>query len=123
MAPKLTKKYAIKSGSTDNDLWAIGYNKDIVTAVWTGYDDNKVLSTDDKIYSKYIWADAVESYLREKENNWYEKPDNVVGVLVNPITGKAVTTKDERKKILYYIKGTEPSNTDSTLDNLIKSDQ
>jgi hypothetical protein len=35
-------------------------------------------------------------------------PDNVVGVLVNPIDGKLANENSQKKKILYYIKGTEP---------------
>ena len=44
IAPKITKKYAVKSGTTDYDLWTVGYNPDIVVGVWTGYDDNRKLS-------------------------------------------------------------------------------
>lgn len=120
IAPKLTKKYAIKSGTTDNDLWVVGYNKDVLMAVWSGYDNNQDLLSNDKLYSKNIWADTVESYLRDKTVEWYTKPDNVVGVLVNPITGEPITNNDQRKKILYYIKGTEPTEDNTGLDNLIK---
>ena len=118
IAPKLTKKYAIKSGTTDYDLWTVGYNKDIVVGVWTGYDDNKKLSSKEYKYAKNIWADAIENYLRDKENTWYEKPDNVVGVLTDLNTGKLATNDSKLKKILYYIKGTEPGyKTKTTSSN------
>jgi 1A family penicillin-binding protein len=120
IASKLTKKYAIKSGTTDGDSWTVGYNKDAVMAVWAGYDNNKDLVSGDGKYSKNIWADTMETYLKDKENNWYDIPDNVVGLLVNPITGAPIKDNNERKKVLYYIKGTEPTYERSTLDNLIK---
>lgn len=41
IADRLSKKYALKSGSTDFDSWAIGYNKKILVGVWNGYDKNK----------------------------------------------------------------------------------
>lgn len=106
--PKLTKKYAVKSGTTDYDLWTVGYNPDVALGVWTGYDDNSKLSTKDYKYAKNIWADAIENYLRDKEQKWYDKPDNVVGVLTDLNTGKEATNESKLKKILYYIKGTEP---------------
>lgn len=106
--PKLTKKYAVKSGTTDYDLWTVGYNPDVVLGVWTGYDDNSKLSTKDYKYAKNIWADAIENYLRDKEQKWYDKPDNVVGVLTDLNTGKEATNESKLKKILYYLKGTEP---------------
>ena len=43
LASKLTHKYGLKSGTTNSDNWNIGFNRDIVTAVWIGYDDNKAL--------------------------------------------------------------------------------
>lgn len=108
VAPKLTKKYAVKSGTTDYDLWTVGYNPDIIVGVWTGYDDNRKLASNELKYSKNIWADTIEGYLREKDASWYEKPNNVVGVLTDMNTGEVATNDSKLKKILYYIKGTEP---------------
>ncbi len=108
IAPKLTKKYAVKSGTTDYDLWTVGYNPDVVVGVWTGYDDNRKLSSKEYKYAKNIWADTIENYLRDKDAKWYEKPDNVVGVLTDINTGKVATNDSKLKTILYYIKGTEP---------------
>lgn len=107
IAPKLTKKYAVKSGTTDYDLWTVGYNPDVVVGVWTGYDDNRKLVKENK-YAKNIWADTIETYLRDKDEKWYEIPDNVSGVLTDLQTGKTATNDSKYKKILYYIKGTEP---------------
>ncbi len=119
VAPKIKHKLALKSGTTDSDHWSIGYNQDVVTAVWVGYDDNSAISTGDYKYSRNIWVDATEGYLKDKENTWYKQPSNVVGVLVNPITGKPATDHDEKKKIMYYIKGSEPSATDMVFDELL----
>ncbi len=113
IAPKLKNKYAIKSGSTDTDYWTVGYNKDIVLAVWYGYDDNKVIDSTESKVSKQIWADTMEGYFSDKTASWYEIPEDVVGVLVNPITGELASESDEKKHICYYIKGTEPTITDS----------
>lgn len=104
----LSNKYANKSGSTETDNWTIGFNKNAVTSIWVGYDDNKKLESKDYKYVKKIWANTMESYLKDKDNTWYKKPNNVIGVLVNPITGQLSIEKDEKKKILYYINGSEP---------------
>ena len=42
-------------------------------------------------------------------------PNNVVGVMVNPLTGEISKDEDKNKKIFYFIKGTEPHNN-STYD-------
>ena len=110
--PKLTNKYAIKTGSTNTDSWTIGYNKNTTLGVWIGYDNNKKLDKSDSKYSKNIWADTMENYFRNKDSLWYEKPKDVVPVLVNPINGKIATGKSNKKKIVYYLKGTEPEEYD-----------
>ena len=116
IASQLTHEYGIKSGSTDTDNWIIGFNKNIVSSIWIGYDDNTKMSNDDFKYSKKIWANALESYLKDKEVTWYNIPENVVGVIVDPITGNLATNESTHKKILYYVKGTEPSFTQEVFD-------
>lgn len=123
IAAKLSNKYALKSGTTDTDHWSIGYNKDIVTAVWIGYDDNQKLETSDYKYSRNIWADAMEAYMKDKESTWYDIPENVVGVLVNPITGKPATIEDKKRRILYYVKGTEPTGHEPVFDEITPNEK
>ena len=117
---KLTHTYALKSGTTNGDNWNIGFNKKIVCAVWVGYDNNKELSKKDYKYAQNIWYKTVESYEKEMkdEDVWYEKPKNVVGMLVEPISGKPVTESDKKQKLMYFLKGTEPKETDTTFDEI-----
>ncbi len=119
IAPFLSKTYAIKTGTTDTDHLIFGFNKDIALGVWSGYDDNRKTESMDSTNTKTIWANSIEKILEKKKDHWYETPSNVTGVLVNPITGKAATNEDKNKEILYYIKGTEPYNEDTVLDDLI----
>lgn len=114
----LTHKVSIKSGTTNTDHWSIGYNPDVVTAVWIGYDDNRNLDTSQYKYSRNIWANVMETYMSKREPIWYDIPNNVSGVLVNPITGKPATEADKNTKILYYIKGTEPTDSDPVFDEI-----
>ena len=116
IASLLTHDYGIKSGSTDTDNWIIGFNNNICASIWIGYDDNKKMTNDDFKYSKKIWANAVEAYLKDKDVNWYNIPENVVGVIVDPITGNLATNESNHKKILYYVKGTEPNFTQEVFD-------
>ena len=111
--PKITKKYAIKTGSTNTDSLIVGYNKDYTLGIWVGYDDNKKLDKTDSKIARNIWADAIENYLRNKEDAWYKKPKNVNAVLVNPLNGKIATNESKRKKFIYYLKGTEPKEKDA----------
>lgn len=110
--PKITKKYAIKTGSTNTDSLIVGYNKDYTLGTWVGYDKNKKLQSDDNAVSKNIWIDTMENYLRDKEDKWFDKPKDINAVLVNPFNGYLATNKSKTKKFIYYLKGTEPTKKD-----------
>lgn len=107
---KLTNKYALKTGTTDTDSWTIGYNKDVLLGVWNGYDDSSEISMNAIKSSKNIWALTIEDFFKNKNASWYDMPNDVVGVLVNPIDGSLATNNSTKKKILYFLKGTEPFN-------------
>lgn len=119
---KLSRKYAIKTGTTEYDHLVFGYNKDVVVGVWSGYDDNRELEYSDTTANKNLWADIIEKYLEGKTDNWYSMPNNVVGVLVDPITGKLANENTKKSVIQYYLKGTEPSN-DYNLDDAVPTIQ
>ncbi len=107
IANKLTKKYAIKSGTTSNDYWVVGYNPDIMMMIWTGDDNNKEIDANYSKITKNIWAETVEALLQDKEETWYDKPQNVNALYLDPIDG---SFKDEGNGTIYYfLKGTEPN--------------
>ena len=123
LLPKITNKYSIKSGTTNTDMWIIGYNQDAVLGIWTGYDDNSILTGNESSFHKDIWVETMESYLHDKETSWYDIPDNIVGVLVNPLTGEIAAEKDTKKKLFYFLKGTEPhTDTGYDLDLVFKEE-
>ncbi|MBR3161419.1 MAG: PBP1A family penicillin-binding protein [Bacilli bacterium] len=121
LLPKITKKYAIKSGTTDTDMWIIGYNKECVLSIWNGYDDNKIIENSAKGYHKNIWIDTMERYLKDKKDEWYDMPKDVVGVPINPITGD-INKEDTKKKIFYFLRGTEPTYKNTDLESAFREE-
>ena len=105
---KMNHRYSIKTGTSDSDYLIFGYNSDVLVSVWAGYDDSTEVDPYGGYIVKNIWVDTIEKYLEGKETNWYTKPDNVVGLLVNPITGNIASTNSDHTKIMYYLKGSEP---------------
>lgn len=117
ISTKMTKKYAIKTGTTDTDNLIFGYNKDLLVGMWTGYDNNKNVDGTDSTNIKNAWVDTMEEYLKDKEDAWYKTPSNVIGVAVNPLDGSLAMGKT-KSRIQYYIKGTEPSSNKSLDDSI-----
>ena len=122
LLPKISHKYAIKTGTTDTDMWIVGYNKNAVLSIWNGYDNNKTIEKTEHNYHKNIWIDSMESYLKDKNNDWYDIPSDVVGTLVNPITGETVKEGDKNAKIFYFLKGTEPSYGKQDFETVFKEE-
>lgn len=112
----LTKKYAVKSGSTNTDYWAVGYNPDMLVMVWNGYDDNRDTSSNQSKITKRIWARTIESILENSDSSWYDIPSGVTASLVNPVSGQL--SESGKKTLLFYIKGTEPSINSNAFNKL-----
>lgn len=106
----LKGKYSGKSGSTDTDNWMMGFSPDIVVGVWTGYDDNRLITNNQEAkFGKYIWADTIESYyeINNLSHSWYEVPDSVVKYELNPVSG-FYGSFDDYVKDLYFRKDNIP---------------
>lgn len=110
IASKIKSKYAIKTGSSGNDCWMVGYNPENLMIVWNGYDDNQEMKVSDGVISKNIWVDTINSISENEE--WYDVPINVVGVVKDAITGED-TTDSKRSTIFYYVNGSEYNNRDT----------
>ena len=108
LASKISRKYAMKTGSTSTDCWMIGYNPDVLMLVWNGYDDNKEVEASDGNIAKNIWVNTVENYLKDKEESWYETPSNVIGIPLNAITGQDLVNS-KNLFVYYFVKGSEKS--------------
>ncbi len=114
---KLKHKYAVKSGTTDTDEWYIGYNKNLLSIVWLGYDDNRKIPNI-ALHAQNIWYNMTEPLEENMNDVWYKKPSNLNAFFVDPISGNIVTDNAEKKKLMYFIKGTEPVGTIKVFDEI-----
>ncbi len=113
---ELKGKYAVKSGSTKNDYWTVGYNKDYLVMVWAGNDNNKELKSNESRITKKIWAHTITN-ISDNNNTWYEIPKNITASLINPITGEF----SNKGFLCYYEKGSEPYYSyDEYIKNITK---
>ncbi|MCF6410877.1 transglycosylase domain-containing protein [Pseudalkalibacillus salsuginis] len=99
-----------KTGSTNNDNWIIGYTPQLVTGVWTGYDKGKSLHPfNDVLYSKNIWGHFMKDAMSGRPVAQFTQPEGVIGVNVNPDTGLLASDSCSKKRLSYYIEGTQPT--------------
>ena len=104
----ITHQVSAKTGSTDTDNIIVGYNPNILLSIWTGYDDNRIINSEETSFGKTIWARTVEDYLEINHyNDWYDMPENVIGVELNPING-FYANMSQYSKTLYFRKNNIP---------------
>src|SRR5699024_10182045 len=110
LLPKLTQTYAGKSGTTDTDHWMIGFTPDIVTGVWTGYDNaSPITNSTDKVVAKNVWIHIMEkNSLSVKETSW-ETPAGIEKVPIDLTTGYIATPYCPKQISLPFEKHTAPT--------------
>lgn len=106
LANKMSRKYALKTGTTNTDSWVCGYTPDLLMMVWIGKDNADDIDNKASYYSKNIWLDTMEETLKGTKDNWYQAPTNVIGEVRDGISGN-VDLSSSHSTVLYYVKGTE----------------
>lgn len=106
----LHRQVAGKSGTTATDSWMLGFTPKLVAGVWTGYDKGKKLDpVVDMQYSKKIWGHFMKDALQDQPKKPFDPPKGVVGVWVDPDSGKLATDDCPKRRFAYYVKGTQPT--------------
>ncbi|WP_338450265.1 PBP1A family penicillin-binding protein [Niallia oryzisoli] len=106
----MTRTYAGKSGSTNTDSWMIGYSPQLVSAVWTGYDDSRPIEGRlDQMYAKNVWIQFMEEALEGTPEKSFKAPKGTVGVYLDPENGKLATKECPVRRYTYFAAGTEPT--------------
>lgn len=108
------KTIAVKTGTTDDkkDNWAIGWTPSILVATWVGNNDNSPMGNvaSGVTGATPIWRRIILEALKNKPNEEFAKPDNVVAMNIDAYGGgTAVDGKPTRSE--YFIKGTEPQGS------------
>ena len=118
LRPRMTHTYAAKSGSTVSDNWLIGFTPSLTAGVWNGYDMGKTLSDQsEKAATKLIWIDFMESVLKGTENESFEVPSGVEGVVVDIDSGKLATDACPKQRLVYVKPQDVPTEKCSVFDN------
>ncbi|WP_430790122.1 transglycosylase domain-containing protein [Virgibacillus flavescens] len=122
VADSLTRDYAGKSGTTASDSWMIGFTPNLVTGVWTGYDDNRDMNKSaEHSYAKDIWAGFMEAAHANLPKTKDNVPNGIVGAWIDPISGGLATSYCPSGTLMYFEKGNVP--TEHCTDHLPNDDE
>ena len=80
-----------KTGTTNGptDAWFSGYNRDVVTTAWFGFDQKLPLGAREFGGSAAlpVWIDYMRVALKGKPNHNWEQPEGLSTVRIDPVTG------------------------------------
>jgi penicillin-binding protein 1A len=103
-----------KTGTTNNyvDAWFLGFSSNLVTGVWTGFDDNKTLGWGETGTKSAlpIWKEYMRLALKKYGENDFRAPNGVINVLVNKETGRLASAGSKEAFMESFVEGTEPGN-------------
>ncbi|HCU90608.1 MAG TPA: peptidase [Gammaproteobacteria bacterium] len=87
-----------KTGTTNDqkDAWFSGFNGDIVTTVWVGFDDSTPLGRSESGSSAALpmWIEYMRSALASSPESKMERPAGLVTVKIDPKTGLLAAVND-----------------------------
>ncbi|MFZ5570108.1 MAG: penicillin-binding protein 1A [Thermodesulfobacteriota bacterium] len=101
-----------KSGTTIEyrDSLFIGFSPAIITGVWVGDDAYRSLGEGETgaRTALPIWIDFMQAALQRESTQYFDFPDDVVKIRIDPVTGLPVSAENVKGVDVLFIKGTEP---------------
>jgi penicillin-binding protein 1A len=106
-----------KTGSTTgyNDVWFAGYTPYYTATVWTGYDNNIDMNSDDeRRTSRRLWKAAMERIHEELPYKSFPRPADIVQEVICSRSGKlplpGICEHKETLRTEYFAEGTVPTD-------------
>jgi len=110
-----------KTGTTSNfvDAWFCGFQKDLVTVAWTGYDEPRSLGNNETggRVALPIWMDYMGPVLKGIPMAEYKPPNGVLTTKINSVTGFGEATGDVTE---YFFNEQLPPVTDNIVNDAAK---
>lgn len=110
---KLNRPIAAKTGTANEqrDAWFIGYTPEVVTGVWTGFDNHDPLGSAETggRAAGPIWLDFMQKAEATLPHRTWEVPAGVVVARIDPTTGLLASDSAPQSVEESYLAGTEPT--------------
>jgi penicillin-binding protein 1A len=103
-----------KTGTTNDhhDAWFNGFNGDLVTTVWTGFDQDRSLGDGEEggRVAVPIWTYFMHEALAGAPKHGVPVPDGIVAARISPETGLLASSDNPNSIIEYFIEGNLPKS-------------
>jgi penicillin-binding protein 1A len=109
----LGRAVAGKTGTTNDykDALFIGFSPRVIAGVWVGRDAGGSLGSKETGAKAAlpIWIDFMNAALQNEPHQYFDIPDDVSQVRMDPITGLAQPEDSKQSVVALFKKGTEPA--------------
>lgn len=111
-----------KTGTTNGpqELWFSGFNADIATTVFVGFDQPEPLGEREQgaTVAVPIWIDFMREALADLPENTMSRPDGIVDRLIDETTGEPATPGESNAIFEYFRSENAPAPVDTQLPGL-----
>lgn len=112
---------AAKTGTTQEyrDAWTVGYTPSLVAGVWVGNNNNSQMSgkADGSVVAAPIWNEFMRRALANKPNEDFPRPEGIVEMTVDALSGKLPTAETPATKIEIFASFNVPTKPDDVHQN------
>lgn len=103
-----------KTGTTSSyvDAWFLGFSQNIVTGVWTGFDNNKTMGWGETGSKSAlpIWKGYMAESIKKYGERDFQVPLGIINSYIDKSTGKSVDANEPGAFLESFVEGTEPGN-------------
>ena len=114
----LRRPVAGKTGTTNDqaDAWFMGFSPEIVTGVWVGHDESRVLGWGEtgSRAAAPIWVEFMKAALEELPVRDFGVPESIVFARIDRKTGLLADASSQDTVFQAFLSGTEPTESAST---------
>ena len=111
-AKELSPNIGGKTGTTNDyvDAWFVGFTSNVVTAVWTGFDDNKTLGHGESgaRAALPVWKEYMRANIKKFGDQPFEIPPGISQVWINKETGRKATPNSPGSILEFFAEDSEP---------------
>ncbi len=114
-----------KTGTTNNyvDAWFLGFSQNLVTGVWTGFDENQTLGWGETGAKSALpaWTEFMRAGVKKYGESDFKVPMGIVNVYIDKDSGRPVSAGSEGAFLESFVEGTEPgAQSDQTEERSIE---
>lgn len=115
------KDLAGKTGTTNDqrDAWFTGFNADLATIAWVGFDDPRPLGERETGARAALpmWVDYMRDALEGEEEKELEQPAGLVSVRIDPKTGKLANAATKDAIFEFFLADQVPTEQTDSVEN------